>query len=131
MRFWRIDCPSYPGGDYDHYFLNGEVGHARSLPGIHCDTCGETWAGSRTLPFRLPGKVAGRKDLRDTRPISATKHRALRAAVEAALAEEGHRIALRPGDSFQPARVRLPTFPDADFLWPMLGTLVPLPLARL
>lgn len=120
MRFWRLHHPGYPGETADR-LRNGEISHPFALPGVRCDTCGQTWAGSRSLPYTLPERLRDRAELKHPWPIDAAAHRALRVEVLAALRAAGAAIDdLRPGDRFQPARldVAVPVAPaEADFLW--------------
>ena len=122
--FWRLHEPDYPS-DYQHTFVNGELEHPFGMPGVRCGCCGNTWGGGRILPYALPESLRKRKELRDGWPINHEAHRALQAEVLTALRAEGHLVeAVRPGDSFQPGVLDIPSRPEADFLWAALGSVV-------
>ena len=130
MKFWQIAAPRYPDGDYGNTFINGTMGHDDRIPLVRCDAC-SVWGSSETLSVALPTKLSKREELKVPpmlrgwqRPLPPAENRALRLEVERALAEEGQTLTLRPGDRFPPARVKLPSFPEADFLWPGFGTIV-------
>jgi hypothetical protein len=42
--------PDY-GSDYRYSYINGSLEHRFGLPGVDCDVCGQTWGGSRVLPY--------------------------------------------------------------------------------
>jgi hypothetical protein len=117
MPFWRLHHPDYPS-EAAARLVNGELTYPFALPGVRCESCGQTWAGSRPLPFALPEPLRDRAELKHPWPIDAAAHRALRAEVLAELRAAGAAIdGLRPGDRFQPATLDVAAPPDADFLW--------------
>lgn len=117
MRFWRLHHPPYQSAAAER-LLNGDLTHPYRLPGIKCGECGQTWGGSRILPYALPESLRGRVELRQPWPIDDAAHLRLREAVLQALREAGAAIdLLRPGDAFQPAVLDVAAPPDADFLW--------------
>jgi hypothetical protein len=123
-QFWRLTEPEY-GSDYEHTYINGGLEHPYSLPGVKCDVCGQTWGGSRVLPFPCPQDLRARPELQVAWPIEGPKHRALRAEVAEHLAREGFEAGpLFPGDDFQPAFLDVPSSPSADFLWASRGSVV-------
>jgi hypothetical protein len=124
MQFWRIDEPDY-GSDYQHSYVNGSLEHPYGMPGVHCDACGSTWGGIRSLPIALPDSLQRRKNLKKRWPISLKAHRALGSEVQEALRRCGvEATALEPGDRFQPCYLDIPSRPRADFLWCSLGSVV-------
>ena len=122
--FWRLTAPDYDS-NYRHTFINGSLKHAFGLPGVECESCGATWGGSRILAMPCPDEMRQRKELNDRWPISGEAHRRLRAEVATAIRKNGHVVEeLRPGDSFQPGFLEVPSKPQADFLWASLGSVV-------
>lgn len=117
MRFWRLHHPIY-GSAAAERLLNGDLSHPYRLPGIKCGECGQTWGGSRILPYALPEALRGRVELRQPWPIDDVAHLRLGEEVLEALRRAGATIeVLRPGDAFQPAVLDVAAPPDADFLW--------------
>ncbi len=124
VTFWRLQEPDY-ASDYQHTFVNGELEHPYCMPGVRCGCCGNTWGGGRTLPYALPESLQKRKELRNGWPIGHEAHRELQEVVIRALRAEGHLLeALQPGDCFQPGVLDTPSWPEADFLWAGLGSVV-------
>jgi hypothetical protein len=124
MRFWRIHSPEYDS-DYKDSYVNGSLEHPFSLPGVNCDVCGATWGGSRILPFKCPEDLGIHKNITNAWPIPRADHEALQKDLMASLKVSSEPfIYLRPGDSFQPCFLDIPSRPRADFLWSSLGSLV-------
>jgi hypothetical protein len=124
MRFWRLTSPDYDS-DYRHSYINGSLEHPFGLPGVECDVCGETWGGSRVLAYEYPESLRSYKKARDRWPIPRSEHSALQERLLNELGLEGKPfVDLRPGDSFQPCYLDVPSRPRADFLWSSLGVLV-------
>lgn len=124
MRFWRLHHPAYQSASVER-LLNGDLTHPYRLPGIKCGECGETWGGSRILPYTLPESLRDRVELREPWPIDDGTHRRLRDLVLRELRAAGASIeVLRPGDAFQPAILDVAESPDADFLWGAEAALV-------
>jgi hypothetical protein len=124
MKFWRIHYPDYES-DYKHSYINGELSHPFGLPGVKCDVCGQTWGGSRTLPYECPLNYQKHKNIKDAWPISREAHASLQKALMKEMGMHGEPfVDLSPGDSFQPCYLNVPSRPRADFLWSCLGTLV-------
>jgi uncharacterized protein CXXCG len=124
MQFWKLECPEYDS-DYRYSYINGALEHPFGMPGIKCDACGETWGGSRILPYVCPRALRKRKHLTDGWPIPLKQHRMLQEEVRHELHKAGIEIAdLRPGDEFQPCYLDVPSRPRADFLWGSLGSVV-------
>jgi hypothetical protein len=117
MRFWRLHHPTYPSSTAER-LLNGDLSHPYRLPGINCGECGDTWGGSRILPYELPQSLRHRVELHQPWPIDDLAHRRLREEVLRELRASGASIeVLRPGDAFQPAILDVASPPDDDFLW--------------
>ena len=124
MRFWRIKSPDYES-DYKHSYINGSLDHPFGLPGVVCDVCGNTWGGSRILPYDCPAAFHRHKNITERWPITRKEHAALQTELLRVLPVNGKPFsALRPGDDFQPSFLDVPSRPRADFLWPSLGSLV-------
>lgn len=124
MQFWKLDHPDYDT-DYRFSYINGGLEHPFGMPGVKCDVCGETWGGSRILPYECPPELRKRKHLADRWPISLDQHKALQQEVRHALQKVGVDVpVLDPGDEFQPCYLDVPSRPRADFLWGSLGSVV-------
>jgi hypothetical protein len=124
MRFWRVKSPEHDS-DYKYSYINGSLQHPFGLPGVKCDVCGDTWSGSRILPFECPESFRHHKNITDGWPISRAKHEALQKKVMALLSiHDNPFVGLRPGDDFQPCFLDVPSRPRADFLWSSSGSLV-------
>lgn len=122
--FFKIHYPQ-PESDYDFTYLNGSLTHPYGLPGVNCSVCGEIWSGSRILPYECPPEFRGLKEITDGWPISHTEHHSLRERISDRLHNLGDgRVTLRPGDSFQPAELEIPSLPESDFLWGSIGSIV-------
>lgn len=125
MKFWRLTCPDYESGDYSHTYINGSLDHPFGLPGVNCDVCGETWSGSRLVPFSCPPALRGLKNIKQGWPIPRADHEVLQRRMMRALRIRGRPfVTLRPGDDFQPAFLDVPSQPRADFIWASQGSLV-------
>ena len=125
MRFWILDHPDYDS-DYRFSYINGSLEHPFGMPGVRCDACGDTWGGSRILPYECPAQLRKRKHLTDGWPISLEEYRSLQKEVRDALHITGYVDVrdLQPGDEFQPCYLDIPSRPRADFLWGSLGSVV-------
>jgi hypothetical protein len=124
MDFWRLQSPIYQS-DYDHTYVNGQLEHSFSMPGVRCAECGATWGGGRVVPHALPAELRARKELSEGFPIDDAAFRVLRAEVLDALHRQGASIkTLAPGDRFSPGILDVPTRPDVDFLWNSIGSVV-------
>jgi len=123
MQFWRLSAPEYES-DYHDAYINGSLEHPYGLPGVRCDVCGETWGGTRVLPFECPEQLRSRRELQDGQPLDGPVHRALRSELAALLTERGHHVDLRPGDDLQPSFLDVPSCATADFLWASFGSVV-------
>jgi len=124
MKFWELQHPDYES-DYQLEYINGSLEHPFSLPGVKCSVCGETWGGSRILPYECPPEMRNHKHLRSAWAIPLEQHKALQKDVLVKLKEQGASVCeLFPGDSFQPCYLDVPSKPRADFLWACLGSLV-------
>jgi hypothetical protein len=124
MKFWRVRSPEYDS-DYRHSYINGGLEHPFGLPGVICDVCGDTWGGSRILPFECPEQFRSHKNIIDGWPISVAEHIALQKDLMAVLPVKGESfVALCPGDDFQPCYLDVPSRPRADFLWSSCGALI-------
>lgn len=123
--FWKL---TYPSGqsDYKHSYVNGDLEHPFGLPGVKCDVCGAVYGGGAVRPFECPPKLRTHKNIRDHWPIPRTAHVELQTRVMKELGKGGGVpfVDLRPGDSFQPCYLDIPSTPRADFLWPGLGAFV-------
>jgi hypothetical protein len=123
-QFWKLTQPEY-NSDYDHSLINGSLEHPLGMPGVSCSVCGATWGGSRILAVSCPESLRQLKEIKDRWPIPLEAHKTLQSLVLRELAESGVKMeALRPGDSFQPAYLDVPSRPRADFLWSSLGSIV-------
>jgi len=124
MKFWRIKHPDYHS-DYRNSYINGELEHPFGLPGVNCDICGNTWGGSRMLSFTCPDTFRHHKNIIKRWPISRSQHEKLQRELMTALSIKGEPfLTFRPGDSFQPCFLNVPSRPVGDFLWPTLSSLV-------
>lgn len=124
MNFWRLEEPEYES-DYQQFYINGSLEHPFGLPGIECNVCGQTWGGSRILPYECPRDLRGHKSLTDRWGIPLVEHKTLQHEVLTKLKAMGAPVSeLRPGDDFQPAYLDVPSRPRSDFLWASLGSLV-------
>jgi hypothetical protein len=124
MSFWRLEAPDYRS-DYQHAYVNGSLDHPFGMPGVRCSVCGATWGGSRTLPYECPPALCEDRRLRERWPLSLEEHRALQREVLGHLRAAGVDVVeLRPGDTFQPGYLDVPSRPRADFLWSSLETIV-------
>jgi hypothetical protein len=124
MQFWRLNQPEYDS-DYADTFINGDLEHPFSLPGVKCERCGATWGGSTILPYELPTHLHSLKSLKDHRPISGAEHASLRSTILEALQASGAPITqLQAGAVFQPGYLDVPSRPEADFLWSAIGSVV-------
>ena len=124
MRFWRLTYPDYDS-DYRNSYINGNLEHPFGLPGVDCDVCGKTWAGSRVLPYEYPQSLRSHKKATDRWPIRPSEHADLQKQLFNQLGLAGEPfVDLCPGDRFQPCYLDVPSRPRADFLWPSLGVLV-------
>ncbi len=123
-RYWRITDPDYES-DYQDSFVNGQGTHRLGLPGIRCDGCGQTWSGTRVLPFECPEVFRGVKEINRGWPVPSARFVELRDALLSELRREGHETdSLQPGDDFQPVYLRFPSRPRSDFLWSTLGSVI-------
>ena len=123
-QFWKLTQPEY-NSDYDHSLINGSLEHPFGMPGVNCSVCGATWGGSRILAVTCPEGLSEQKEIKDRWPISLDAHKTLQELALSELAENGVKMeALRPGDSFQPAYLDVPSRPRADFLWSSLGSVL-------
>jgi hypothetical protein len=121
MKYWRLTSPGY-GSDYKDTYVNGQLTHPFSLPGVRCDICRQTWSGWRYLPYDCPAKLSSHPNIVTPGVISRRDHIVLQRAILEELGLEGEPFeALRPGDQFQPSYLDVPSRPRADFLWPALG----------
>jgi hypothetical protein len=124
MNFWRIKSSDYESDYFDSY-INGTVEHPFGLPGVNCDVCGETWGGSRVLPYVCPNSFRSHKNIIDALPITRSEHENLQKEIIDTLQIDGVPfIMLRPGDDFQPCFMDVPSRPTADFLWSSIGSLI-------
>lgn len=124
MKFWYIKAYNYQS-DYDHLFVNGQLDHPFGLPGVDCEICGETWGKSRVLEHKCPDSMRLHKNVKERWPISRLEHETLQEKLMSALRISGTPfVDMRPGDELQPGFLDVPSRPEADFLWPSLGTLV-------
>ena len=125
MKFWKIIEPDYES-DYQDEYTNGELRHPYSLPGVSCSACGETWGGSRLLPFACPDALRTEKHINEAWPIAVEEFKCLSDKVVNTLKNEGLSInELLPGDTFmQPCNLDIPGSPKEDFLWCSIGSIV-------
>lgn len=122
--FWRLERPDYES-DYDDTFINGYSKHDFGLPGIKCRLCGQTWSGTRVLPFILPERLHSIPELASPWPIYAEDHNRLKKVVLEVFREGGMEVAdLEPGDEFQPAYLEIPSIPNSDFIWSGIGSVL-------
>lgn len=117
-RFWHLTAPNY--SDYHDTYINGTVSHPFTIPGIRCETCGQTWMETvRVLPIECPEAI---RDIFPPDPITFSKFEEIRNAICAATGCSPRD--LRPGISLLPSSMEVPSHPQADFLWGSLGSLV-------
>ena len=125
MEFWRITAPQYDEGDYSDAYINGSLAHPFGMPGVVCDVCGQTWSGSRVLPYACPLSLRNEKHIREPWPIPIRAHKSLQHVVLDCLRKDGvDAVSIRPGDDFQPGYLDVPSVPEFDFLWAGLGSIV-------
>jgi hypothetical protein len=123
-KFWRIHHSNY-SSDYQYSYINGSLEHPFGLPGVRCDICGATWGGSRILAQECPPKFRRHKNLLERWPIPRADHAKLQREIMTAINIDAEPfVGLRPGDTFQPCFLDVPSRPRADFLWPSLGSFV-------
>jgi len=92
---------------------------------VECDVCGETFGGSRILPYECPTTLRNHKNIKDGWPIPLKEHKLLQQEVIKQFKELGIKISeLGPGDDFQPCYLEVPSIPRADFLWASIDSLV-------
>lgn len=122
--FWQLQKPDYES-DYDDIYINGMLEHPHGLPGVQCDVCGQTWGGSRGLPYTCPDALTDREALRNRWPLPRAEHLQLQRELLQAWGLPGQPFdTLRPDDNFQPALLDVPSLPRADFLWSGMGSLI-------
>lgn len=123
-RYWKVTDPDYES-DYQASFINGQGTHHLGLPGIKCDGCGQTWGGSRVLPFECPESFRDVEEIKRRWPVPSTRFVSLRDALLSEIRRAGHEIdSLWPGDDFQPVHLQFPSRPRSDFLWSTLGSVI-------
>lgn len=129
-RYWQLSPPEYDS-DYQDSIINGSGEHPYGLPGVRCSACGQTWAGSYTLPYECPVSLRKHKHLIDGWPIPESDHQALQQIVMTELGREGIVDAhLMPGIRFQPARLKFGSRPKSDFLWATIGSAIVSPKTK-
>jgi hypothetical protein len=120
LRFWQISSPDYPS-DYQDSYINGSFEHPMNFPGIYCDFCTNSWswAGTRSLPYECPESLRHEIIRGSRQSIPRTEHLALQIKLLYALGIQGQPfVDIRPGYSFPPGYLDVPSLPRADFLWP-------------
>lgn len=123
MKFFLMEQPQ-TDSDYADIWINGLAQAKHGLPGVQCSVCGETrtWL-SGVRPQRLPDDLLSEHDFTDLRPVPDPEYRALRKKVEAALRAGDPDIGpLEGGETFTPLKWSLPSRPDGDVFWAMLGS---------
>src|SRR5688572_193961 len=120
-QFWRLIKPAE--SDYRSTFVNGEVRCSHELPTIFCPTCSRKLLGYRVLPVECPESWRTRREVTPSPgrwlTVSPAEFEALRDELAPAVGVLPPPLgALQRGDRFQPLRLRVPSRPDADFLWP-------------
>ncbi|MCP4978471.1 MAG: hypothetical protein GY931_20185 [Maribacter sp.] len=120
MKFWKLEKPDYDS-DYDSEYINGGLDHPFGLPGINCDSCGETWSGSRILSIECPEILRNDCCIKDGWPITFEKFSELEKRVSTMVVTN---FDLKPGDRFQPSYLDVASKPEADFLWSSIGSVL-------
>jgi hypothetical protein len=124
MTFWRLHAPDYDS-DYEATYTNGSPAHPYGLPGVECDVCGQTWGGSRVLPYECPEQLRTHQRLKSEWAVPRPEHSALQQELMTALGMTGRPFdTLRPGDRLQPCFLDVPSLPRADFLWGGMGSVI-------
>jgi hypothetical protein len=126
-QFWRLEAPW--ADDYRRVFVNGEVRAAHALPDTGCRTCARPRGGDRVLPVDCPAEWRGRPEVtphpRRQHRVANAEFEALRDAIAPALDPLPPGMApVERGDRFQPLLLRVPSRPEADFLWPGVGDIL-------
>ncbi len=111
-KFWWVKEPIY-NSLRESVFVNGEIVHKWSIPGIDCPQCG-TWGGGRVVPIECPRILRTNKSLMSRWPIKLNDHNQLTESVRVAAKCD---FRFQPGDFLQPCTVSLSSFPESDFLW--------------
>jgi hypothetical protein len=124
LRFFRMQSPEYSSASQD-LNINGNLEYIYRLPGLSCAACGATYGGSRILSVSAPPQIQNDKRFMSRWPISDEEHAALQKELAGYLEKEFVPfVTFRPGDSFQPAYLDIPSKPTADFLWPNIRCFV-------
>jgi len=117
LRFFRMRSPRYSSDSQD-YFINGNLEHLYRLPGVSCEVCNTSHGGSRILPIPAPEQIRQDSRFRSRWPIPQTEHAAMQMEVARYLNQDCESfVTFRPGDTFQPAFLDVPSKPTMDFLW--------------
>jgi hypothetical protein len=125
-RFWRLHAPE-DSSDYESTFVNGEFQRTHEMPGIRCAACGQTWGDAHVMPFVCPEAMRRDPRLLDSAPIPSPEHRRLREEVLRELNREGLARDRTEADirgAFMGGSLRVPSRPQADFLWSATGSLI-------
>lgn len=118
---------SQPRNDYyRHCFVDGTATHRTLVPGVECDLCGDTGAGSRILPFACPIGIREEVEavFEEWGALPVEKFLTYKARWESVLRREGIQYDLAPGDEFQPCYWEVPSIPRYDFFWPLAEFIV-------
>jgi hypothetical protein len=119
-----MQSPEYSSVSQD-FNINGNLEYIYRLPGLSCAVCGATYGGSRILSVSAPLQIQNDKRFMSRWPISDEEHAALQKELGGFLEKEiAPFVTFRPGDSFQPAYLDIPSKPTADFLWPNIRSFV-------
>ncbi len=124
MRFYNLKSPEY-NSDYQTSYINGTLEHPYGFPGVSCENCNSTSGGCRILPISVPKELLNDKRYKNRWPVSGKEHAALQMEFAAHMHTECVPfVTYKPGDSFQPSFLDVPSKPKKDFLWSNLGSLV-------
>jgi hypothetical protein len=109
--------PRYSSDSQD-FFINGNLEHLYRLPGVTCEVCNTSHGGSRILPISAPEQIQNDSRFRSRWPVPQQEHIALQQEVAGYLNLDCESfVTFRPGDTFQPAYLDVPSRPAMDFLW--------------
>jgi hypothetical protein len=109
--------PQYSSDSQDFY-TNGNLEHIYRLPGVSCETCKTSHGGSRILPISAPPQIHDDSRFKSRWPVTDKEHSAMQQELAEYLNQDFVAFeTFRPGDTFQPAYLDVPTRPAADFLW--------------
>jgi hypothetical protein len=121
MQFYRLQPPDYLTDQEDDAANPIRMERELWLPGMMCNACGETWAGSRRLYIDITEPDL-RRQLRGG-PLPAAQWNLLAERVRHVVASE-HSEAFEPGDVFGQPRAILTRRQFPELIHPLPGQLI-------